>query len=280
VIFHEIYSSYYQAVGRLITASLNGPLTDSQAARIIGESAFSDSFLYIADAVKSGQWPVLDRSWKTPLSGAPQRPLSTLERRWLATVCRDRRMALFCSEDGGNSWLSRLSEELKDVTPLYVPEDFSVVDGVLQSDPYDDPAYQKHFRIILSALRENRPVVIAFRSRKGQICHGRYQPQRLEYSQKEDRFRLLARSGRRSFFINLGRILECVAFQNPERLCEVGSREKSCIAGTQSRAVRPQENNRRRTVKWTPPKRQVELELTDERGALSAPWCSLPIWKR
>ena len=150
MIFHEVYGSYYAAVGRLIAAALSHPLSERDAAQLIGQSAFSESFLHIAEAVKSGQWPVLyarDSCWETPLTRRPLRPMTLLERRWLAAVAEDIRMRLFCS-DGE---LAQLRRMVAGVPPLYAAGDFAVVDRVEQADDYEAPQYQQHFRTIMTA---------------------------------------------------------------------------------------------------------------------------------
>ena len=245
MLFHEVYSSYYQAVGKLIAASASGELNDQKAAEIIGSSAFSESFVYIMDTVKTGQWTVLGSDWTSPLGECPQRPMTRLERRWLAGIVNDPRFSLFCPQEGEDSWVARLRRGLAGVEPLYEAKDFSVVDGVFQSDPYDDAEYQKNFRTVILALRERRPLVMAFRSGKGKLCRGRFVPIKLEYSEKEDRFRLLARRGRASFVINLARILNCTALWKEEK----GNESAQQVGGNG-------------------PKATVELELWDQRGAL------------
>lgn len=267
MIFHEVYGSYYAAVGRLIAAALSYPLSERDAAQLIGQSAFSESFLHIAEAVKSGQWPVLyaqDSCWETPLTRRPLRPMTLLERRWLAAVAEDARMRLFCS-DGE---LAQLRRMVAGVPPLYAAGDFAVVDRVEQADDYEAPQYQQHFRTIMTALREHRLLAIAFRSRKDRLCCGRYAPIRMEYSEKEDRFRLLAWRNRQRWTINVARILECSLFSSESCVSAIDDNAQKSELQRKPEQSWPQQAKEQSGMQGAETKRCVELWLSDQRGAL------------
>ncbi len=68
---------------------------------------------------------------------------------------------------------------LKDTKPLYREEDFYYFDRYLDGDPIEDPAYRRHFGIILKALQEN--VYLAAYEETGESADGSYQDQ---YSSK------------------------------------------------------------------------------------------------
>ena len=123
-------------------------------------------------------------------------PLTELQRRWLKALLSDPRIKLFGVDETG----------LEDVAPLYSPDVFVCFDRYSDGDDYSDPRYIENFRTILTALREKRKLKIKFKSsrdiEKKWVCV----PCRLEYSSKDDKFRLLTFSPRNALTINLGRI--------------------------------------------------------------------------
>jgi predicted DNA-binding transcriptional regulator YafY len=129
-------------------------------------------------------------------------PLTHLQKRWLKAISLDPRFALFCDGISG----------LEDVKPLYRPEDIIYYDQAADGDKYADPEYKARFRIILRALRESRRLRIAYVSGKGRRHNRWFYPHKLEYSIKDDKFRLYVLTNN-SFkakdfgIINLSRIL-------------------------------------------------------------------------
>ena len=100
-------------------------------------------------------------------------------------------------------------EGLEDVQPLYPANAVVWYDRYADGDPYTDEGYVARFSVILAALREKRKIRIRFEGRRGfphtWICilH------RLEYSAKDDKFRVLCTTYGRTMTINLSRITYC-----------------------------------------------------------------------
>ena len=162
------------------------------------ENAFSESFLTIVPAVKEQRWQLIDGDYRTPLRHAPTMPLTELEKRWLKAITFDSRFRLFGVEPEG----------LENVEPLFTPEDFTVYDRYADGDPYDDADYIARFQTILKAIREKKQLSIDYESRKS--IHKRIvcRPRLLEYSEKDDKFRLILTKGDVGS-INLQRISKC-----------------------------------------------------------------------
>ena len=81
---------------------------------------------------------------------------------------------------------------LASVAPLWRPEQFYFFDKFADSDPYEDENYRNCFRTLLQAQKQNRYVDIDYTSPNGRRVHHHYIPARLEYSVKNDKFRILA----------------------------------------------------------------------------------------
>jgi hypothetical protein len=116
------------------------------------------------------------------------RPLSILERRWLATILQDPKMGLFMDD----AEIKQVSDLLgEDAVPLFQEEDYCRFDIGHDSNNYYDADYRKVFRTILSATRDRRPLEIEYIGYSGNPKHKQVTPLKIEYSMKNDLFRLI-----------------------------------------------------------------------------------------
>ena len=198
MLFSEIYGSYFRVLEKILTQASAGLLTDRQLTALVQEQAFAESGLSIPAKLKSGQWPLLT-DCGTPLCHAPTQPLSTLQKRWLKALLLDERIGLFSPSIAG----------LETVEPLFTPDTFVYFDRYTDGDPYDDPDYIVCFRLVLQALREKRKLLVRFRGHTGARHSLVCVPLRLEYSTKDDKFRLLTAGNAKSPVINVGRMRAC-----------------------------------------------------------------------
>lgn len=199
MIFHEIYSSYFDAVSSILTEATQGTLTEQKIADIVLEKAFGESILTIPQNLKDGTWPLLTKDWETPLQHSPSQPLTLLQKRWLKALLSDPRIRLFDPDTTG----------LEEIEPLYSPDVFVYFDRYADGDPYEDENYIHHFRTILTALKEKRKLTIQYKGHFGKTHTWQYIPENLEYSAKDDKFRLQVANNRYAQTLNVGRILAC-----------------------------------------------------------------------
>ncbi|HRL00703.1 MAG TPA: hypothetical protein PK486_09820, partial [Trichococcus flocculiformis] len=167
--------------------------TDRRMTELVREKAFAESALAIPAALKSGTWPLLDQEYHSILHHKPTMPLTMLQKRWLKALLSDPRIALFDPDTTG----------LEDVDPLYAQDTFILFDQYADGDPYGDPAYIACFQTALKAIRKKRKLRIRFRGHTGARHSIECIPYRLEYSAKDDKFRLLATGKRRLNTINM-----------------------------------------------------------------------------
>lgn len=204
MLFSEIYGSYFNVVAAILTEAAHGCLTDGRMTQLIQEKAFAESGLSIPHALKSETWPLVDKTCRTVIRHEPTMPLTTLQRRWMKALLSDPRIALFEPDASG----------LEDVRPLYAQDTIVLFDQYTDGDPYREPGYIARFQMILEAIRTRRALRVWFRGRSGARHSFSCVPCRLEYSQKDDKFRLLAISAqRRNITINLGRISFCALLE-------------------------------------------------------------------
>ena len=75
MIFHEIYSAYYNAVSEILAALLNEGKTEKDLQKIVAEYAFGESVLTILPSLKGGKWQLVNDDLTTPLKHEPTMPL-------------------------------------------------------------------------------------------------------------------------------------------------------------------------------------------------------------
>lgn len=232
MLFNEIYSAYYNALAVLINKAIDGELDTKNASDFIKTEAFKESFVYIMDAIQNEQWQVITKDYKTPIKNYTTMPLTTLQKQFLKAISLDKRFALFT--DG-------IIEGLDEVKPLYEEMDFYCFDLINDGDPYEDPEYRKVFKLVLRALKEKRRLRVTFEDGKGNSQRKVCIPRRLEYSEKDDKFRLLCLGIHSFSTINLARIKSCELLEEFDET-----------------ALKPLIRK----------KESIVLEITDERNAL------------
>lgn len=199
MLFNEIYGTYYQVTALVLREAVKGNLTREGLTQLVREKAFSESVLSLPEGLQGERWRLLRRDMTTPVRQGPTMPLTLLQKRWLKALLLDPRMRLFDPDTTG----------LEDVEPLFTPEMLVWFDRYNNGDDYTDPAYAAHFRTILQALREGRSLNLDYVSSRDRPIHMTVTPHHLEYSEKDDRFRLISSGIKRNWIINLSGILAC-----------------------------------------------------------------------
>lgn len=232
MIFSELYGAYYNAIAKIIERAMKHPLEKGELRSIVDEYAFSESILNIETAIQEERWQLIKKDGTTPIKNVPSMPLTLLQKRWLKAISLDPRMKLFDDE----------LADLDEVEPLFTQDDFYIFDKYTDGDPFEEGAYIRNFRLILDAIKNKYPLQITTCSRKHRESSFIIMPKYLEYSEKDDKFRLIATGRKYMDTINLARIISCEPY-----IGEYAPRE---ITRCNSKAE------------------VVEFELVDERNAL------------
>ncbi len=188
-LFSEVYSCYYRVLRHLLCSQ--NPLTIKEIYNRICQEGFEESLLSIIPKLENGSWDLFRRDgelYLSKLSPSFCTPLTDLEKSYLKALLADPRILLFL-DPGQAETLNRL---LGTVRPLWRGEQFCYYDRFADGDPYGDETYRRHFRLLLKAQKNRQFVDIDYNSPKGNRVHHYYVPMRLEYSTKNDKFRLLA----------------------------------------------------------------------------------------
>ena len=208
MIFSEVYGAYYNTVAAVIKKAVRHPVSEAEIREIIEKQAFGESKAVIPEAIKSERWQLITKDGTTPIKNNPSLPLSILQKQWLKAVACDQRIRLFGDID----------IDFTDVEPLFRPEDIFVFDSCNDGDNYSDEDYIANFRLILDAIKQQYPLSIDVKNRRGEAANRTILPKYLEYSEKDDKFRLIGAGEKFGLTINLGRIISCRRCDNPPKI--------------------------------------------------------------
>lgn len=211
-LFSELYGAYYSVVADVIALAVRGELSGERILRVIDERAFAETALTLPQSIRD-KWRLITPDYATPIKNEPLMPLTLLQKRWLKAISLDPRFTLFgISIDG-----------LNDVRPLFKPDDIYFFDKCGDGDPYTDSGYIERFRSILDAVKRRLRLNIEFDDKHGKRRGAVVTPVRIEYSEKDDKFRLITAYARLKT-INLARLVRC------EQCGEAIAGERECAA--------------------------------------------------
>jgi hypothetical protein len=208
MIFSELYSAYYNTVAAILSRIIEGATSEKELQKIVTERAFGESLLTILPSLKNEKWQLVLPDMTTALEHKPTMPLTTLQKQWLKAISLDPRIKLFGVE----------FPDLDGVEPLFTSEDYYVYDKYSDGDPFEDEEYIRQFRVILTAIRQGTQIKFEMVNRKGNTMFIRCHPIRLEYSEKDDKFRLVTAGWRSVSTVNLSKICGCVHYTGEKPL--------------------------------------------------------------
>ena len=265
MIFHEIYSVYYNAVTRVLQAAADGKIVNrellSKVAKQLNMSEDARELLEAGLGIVVNEMIIepfnfFSEDKTSRIACCPEMPLTTIEKRWLKTILCDPRIQLF----------DILCEGLGDVEPFYLPEDFVAYDREGDGDPWTDEDYIGHFRTILAAMQNEQCIHISWLSRESLVCEAVCRPDKFEYSELDDRMRLWADTNDSQIKITLARVRSCEFSSEPLGL----SFPPELVKPLPSTGFREQEKEKRFNLSndnTSAPERLV-LEITNEKNAL------------
>lgn len=202
--------------------------------------------IIVGDAINLGEnediednkdaWPFFDKETKEEKTGTGRGnrtydvnrnrlnnisnfPLSYIEKRWLKSLYSDARIRLFLED-------TEEPTELCDVEPLFSWDDYVLFDRYDDGDPFGDEHYIEMFRKVLKGMHSKSRLEIKFKKPSNNVDFkpdGTFEivpdrrigtlyidPEYLEYSERDDKFRLIGnnpRYGRN--MVNIASIVDC-----------------------------------------------------------------------
>lgn len=188
-LFSEIYNCYFQVIKSLIEKK--NYISEEELHFRIRSNGFEESILYLLPKLTDNEWGFYEKCGEilySKLSTDFYVPLNNIQKSYLKAILMDDKIGLFLSDEE----LSSLNTIFADVQPLFTPDDFYYYDRFADKDDYQAPDYRAHFQTIMAAIKNHEYLDILYESRLGHRIHHHYLPCRLEYSIKNDCFRLLA----------------------------------------------------------------------------------------
>ena len=221
-LFTEIYNCYFQIVDEICKTAATTEITEKEMFKLATHFGYEESGLTIVPKLTEGNWNMLSKTedgYLSKVDNADVLPLTTLQKRWLKALLLDERIGLFLDRAQRNT----INQYLDDVEPLFLPDDFYYYDRFCDGDDFSSQKYIEHFRTIIKAIRKKQYIQICFSSRRKNRISRTYLPCRIEYSSKNNKFRLLAiyekKSGKQQIqIINLSRI---EAISVTDNICEI-----------------------------------------------------------
>jgi hypothetical protein len=159
-------------------------------------------------SLKSEKWQLVHSDMTTAIEHKPTMPLTTIQKQWLKAISLDPRVKLFGVE----------FPNLEDVEPLFTSEDYHIYDKYSDGDPYEDEDYIKKFRVILEAIRNGTQIKFEMTNRFGKPMFVRCHPKRIEYSEKDDKFRVVTAGWHAVSTVNIAKMRSCVHYTGPKTL--------------------------------------------------------------
>lgn len=230
MIFSELYSAYYHTIAVILSRIMDGEHSERELQKIVTEHAFGESVLTIMPSLKSEKWQLMRSDMTTPLEHKPTMPLTTLQKQWLKAISMDPRVKLFGVH----------FPDLRDVEPLFTPSDYYIYDKYSDGDPFENKGYIRTFQIVLEAIRQGTQIKFEMSSRRGNKMFVRCYPVRLEYSEKDDKFRVITAGCRTVHTVNLAKMKFCAHYAGDEPLF---GRERPVIYDTVTVKLRHERNS-------------------------------------
>ena len=211
-VFSEIYGTYFRITAKILEKNITD---EKEIQRIISENGFRDSLLFLPKKLipqkDRSDWGFLkygsDGKLRRTIKNPPCRMLTLLQKSWLKAKLLDPKIRLFLDDNT----IFRLEDALAGINPLYDRENFRFTDMYNDGDDFGNQNYRTVFRKILSAVKNHEIIDINFVSGKGKNIRGRFLPLKIEYSRKNNKFRVYCYAMKNSIpsgsgIINIGRI--------------------------------------------------------------------------
>ena len=200
MIFDEKYSIYYKTVREIMNSLISDPTIKTNDLLNIAERNGVVRIDKVIDPIFDFQaWNLASKqkgNYSSKIKYPIDYPMTLLEKRWLKAISLDPRIKLFGLEFEG----------LEDIEPLFLLEDYVVYDKRNNGDKYTDPEYIKKFQFLLYSIRNKKRIHIQSMSRKGNVSDVYCEPTDLEYSEKDDKFRLRVKGRKYIGVVNIDRI--------------------------------------------------------------------------
>lgn len=193
-LFSEVHGLYYQMIQDILQKAHKEPLTKQHICGLLQEKGFQETFYNLAPRLleeNMDSYHLLiqhHKGYESILDTEPITLMTHLEKMWLKSMLSDKRINLFFDSQD----MASLETALEDTEPLYDDDSIITVGQANDGDPFSDGLYREHFQKICYGITHKKLLQITYLNAKGVTKWSSYAPHRLEYSIKDDKFRLNA----------------------------------------------------------------------------------------
>lgn len=185
-LFSEINSTYYNITEKILKQKT---VTKEEVRNIIGKNGFAETVLFLEPELigknNIGLLTENDGVYTSILKSKPHIPLTDVQKQWLCAVLNDKKSSLFVDKEQKTELYELLGAE-----PLFDNNFIHFFDRFSDGDDFENEDYIKHFRNVLLAMREHRLIRISFQTRKNDRITHYFLPEKIEYSSKNNKFRI------------------------------------------------------------------------------------------
>ena len=186
IIFNEIFSSYYKVMREITNAE---SMSIKELQDFISSRSSDESSLFLLDNLNNYFFlKEIDGKWESKLGKEIVQPLTKLEKSWLKEIISDPKFKLFVDEEK----INKLNELLGEIQPLFDESVFHYFDQTMSSDEYLSEEYVNKFKTLKKAIEEKKNLVLDYTNIRNENYIEESVPLKLEYSLKNNKFRLLA----------------------------------------------------------------------------------------
>ncbi len=299
LVFCELFSAPFRELGQLLISLLRDPQNVSEDRIKKMKEAYAGSFAAVeSEKKRKDQAEGFIRTFldfrggrassiftltegQTVRRPADLLPITSIEAQWLGNILRHPLAKGFLEDAEIYGLLERLGEmDLFDINEIVLYDQFTDVEEF-----YRQSDFGAALRMLRKAIRENRKVKIAYQSQYGRKSNYICSPVYLEYSRRDNRFRIQAVSGENAMkTFNLERIQNVTEMEETfdraaaERVIENHAKENECelvvfFNGTKNipdRILTEFSCFRKKCVKWGSERYRMTLyyDRQDEREIL------------
>jgi hypothetical protein len=186
IIFNEIFSSYYKVMREITNVE---PMDIKELQNFISSRSSDESSLFLLNNLNNYFFlKEINGKWQSKLSKKIVQPLTELEKSWLKAIISDPIIKLFVDEEK----INHLDRLLGNDQPLFDKSVFHYFDQTTSSDEFLSEEYINKFKTIKKAIEEKKNIVLDYTNIRNENYVEESVPLKLEYSLKNNKFRLLA----------------------------------------------------------------------------------------
>ena len=186
IVFNEVFSTYYRVLREILNSQ---PMNNHELQNLIKVHCSDESNLFILDNLENCSFlEEINGKWQSKLEGKIEQPFTYLEKSWLKAIISDPKIKLFADEYEINI----LDSMLGDVEPLFDWSFFHYFDQNSEKIDFSSEEFINKFRLLKKAIEDEKSVILDYTNIWNENYVEEAIPLKIEYSLKNDKFRLLS----------------------------------------------------------------------------------------